>query len=196
MDRNAKARVMHLARCLSRRTEKGRAYGVVTAKALAVLQTLLWSFHNARSGLCYPSYETIAEAAGCARSTVYEAISALEAAGLMSWVNRLKAGRGGGAPKSSRMTPPISPPASKTGASSPVPTSARTTQRGVSYRSLRRSRRAARAAGRQGRAHIAGGFMRRASAGPSVFGRLRTLMLSCPEMLCATPTSGPGWGRV
>jgi hypothetical protein len=26
-------------------------------------------FHNAKSGLCFPSYETIAEAAGCARST-------------------------------------------------------------------------------------------------------------------------------
>ena len=38
-------------RCLSRRTEKGRAYGVVTAKALAVLEALLWGFHNARSGL-------------------------------------------------------------------------------------------------------------------------------------------------
>ena len=48
---------MHWARCLSRRTEKGRAYGVVTAKALAVLEALLWAFHNAKSGLCFPSYE-------------------------------------------------------------------------------------------------------------------------------------------
>jgi hypothetical protein len=32
----------------------------------------------------------LAEAAGCARLTVYEAISALEAAGLLSWCNRLK----------------------------------------------------------------------------------------------------------
>jgi hypothetical protein len=35
-------------------------------------------------------YETIAEAARCARSTVYEAISALEAAGILSWVHALK----------------------------------------------------------------------------------------------------------
>ena len=62
-----------LARALSRRTEKGKAYGAVTAKALAVLEALLWGFHNARSGLCFPSYETIAERAGCARSTVAEA---------------------------------------------------------------------------------------------------------------------------
>jgi hypothetical protein len=33
LDRNAKARVMVYARALMRRTEKGRAYGEVTAKA-------------------------------------------------------------------------------------------------------------------------------------------------------------------
>jgi hypothetical protein len=81
---------MHWARCLSRRTEKGRAYGEITAKALAVLEALLWAFHNAKSGLCFPSYETIAEAAGCARSTVAEAIKALEDAGVLSWVQRVK----------------------------------------------------------------------------------------------------------
>ena len=90
MDRNAKVRIMHLARCLSRRTEKGKAYGALTAKALAVLEPLLWSFHNAKSGLCFPSYERIAEAAGAARSTVAEAIKALEDAGILSWVNRIK----------------------------------------------------------------------------------------------------------
>ena len=90
LDRNAKARIMHLARALSRRTEPGKAYGQITAKALSVLEALLWSFHNARSGLCFPSYEKIAEAAGCARSTVAEAIKALEDAGILSWVNRLK----------------------------------------------------------------------------------------------------------
>ena len=90
LDRNAKARIMHLARGLSRRTDKGKAYGQITAKALAVLEALLWGFHNAKSGLCFPSYEKIAEAAGCARSTVAEAIKALEDAGILSWVNRLK----------------------------------------------------------------------------------------------------------
>ncbi len=90
LDRNAKVRIMHLARVLSRRTEKGKAYGAITAKALAVLEALLWSFHNAKTGLCFPSYERIAEAAGSARSTVAEAIKALEDAGILSWVNRLK----------------------------------------------------------------------------------------------------------
>ncbi len=51
LDRNAKVRIMHWARCLARRTEKGKAYGQVTAKALAVLEALLWGFHNAKSGL-------------------------------------------------------------------------------------------------------------------------------------------------
>jgi Helix-turn-helix domain len=90
LDRNAKVRIMHWGRCLARRTEKGRAYGVVTAKALAVLEALLWGFHNAKSGVCFPSYERIAEAAGCARSTVAEAIKALEDAGVLSWVQRVK----------------------------------------------------------------------------------------------------------
>ena len=90
LDRNAKVRIMHWARCLSRRTEKGRAYGVVTAKALAVLEALLWAFHNAKSGFCFPSYEKIAEAAHCARSTVAEAIRALEDAGVLTWVQRIK----------------------------------------------------------------------------------------------------------
>jgi hypothetical protein len=42
--------------------EKGRAYGQVTAKALAVLEALLWAFHNAKSGICFPSYERISPA--------------------------------------------------------------------------------------------------------------------------------------
>src|SRR5271157_664911 len=89
MDGNAKARVMVYARALMRRTEAGKAYGAITAKALAVLEALLWGFHNARSGLCFPSYEKIAERAGCARSTVAECIKALEDAGILTWVNRL-----------------------------------------------------------------------------------------------------------
>jgi hypothetical protein len=90
LDRNAKIRIMHWARCLSRRTEKGKAYGEITAKAAAVLEALLWGFHNAKSGLCFPNYEAIAEAAHCARSTVAEAIKALEDAGVLTWVQRVK----------------------------------------------------------------------------------------------------------
>ena len=69
---------------------EGPGVWLVTAKALAVLEALLWGFHNAKSGLCFPSYERIAEAAGCARSTVAEALKALEEAGVLSWVQRIK----------------------------------------------------------------------------------------------------------
>ena len=95
LDREGKVRVQHLARCLSRHTAAGEAYGSkITAKVLDVLECLLWRFHNAKSGLCYPSYEALAEAAGCARSTVAAAIVALEKAGVISWVHRLKRIRG------------------------------------------------------------------------------------------------------
>ena len=39
-------------------------------------------FHNARTGCCFPSYEAIAAKAECARSTVAEALKALEWAGV------------------------------------------------------------------------------------------------------------------
>ena len=77
LDGNAKARIQTLARALSHKTEKGKAYGAVTAKFLAVLDALLWGFHNAVTGRCFPSYERIADAP-LAPSTVYEAIRALE----------------------------------------------------------------------------------------------------------------------
>jgi hypothetical protein len=89
LDRNAKARIMVLARALMHRTGEGKHYGMLTAKFVAVLGALLWGFHNAKSGRCFPSYERIAEKADCARSTVYEAIRALEDAGVLNWVNRI-----------------------------------------------------------------------------------------------------------
>ena len=55
-----------------------------------MLRTLLWRFHSADGGgRCFPSYEKIAAAAKCARSTVALALAALEEAGLLTWVNRL-----------------------------------------------------------------------------------------------------------
>jgi hypothetical protein len=89
LDRNAKARLLHRARCLMRATEKGRHYGQVTAKAYAIFAALLMSFHNGQSGRCFPSYKRIAEAAGCCERTVADAIAALEATGLLGVANRL-----------------------------------------------------------------------------------------------------------
>jgi hypothetical protein len=78
-----------LARALSRRQEPGKAYGAITAKAPSVL-ALLWRFHNAGTGKCFPSYEAVVEATACSRTSVYLAIRALEQVGVLSWVNRIK----------------------------------------------------------------------------------------------------------
>src|SRR5258708_15605373 len=89
LDREAKVRIMHVARCLKRATEKGKHFGAVTGKAVDVLHALLWLIHDGRSGQCNPAYETISDKAACARSTVGEAIRMLEIAGLLTWVNRI-----------------------------------------------------------------------------------------------------------
>jgi hypothetical protein len=90
LDRNAKARIACYARAWDRRhRQPGQRGGALGRAALDVLGALLWAFHNARSGCCFPSYERIAERAGCARSTVAEAIKALEWAGVLTWQNRI-----------------------------------------------------------------------------------------------------------
>jgi hypothetical protein len=88
LDRNAKYRIQALARALSHPTETGKHYGILTDKFLGVLNALLWGFHNAATGRCFPSYDKIAERAHCCVATVYNAITALETAGVLTWVNR------------------------------------------------------------------------------------------------------------
>jgi hypothetical protein len=90
LDRNAKARIMVYTKAYNTRMKEGRQHtGPVTRAFMDVLRALLYSFHNGKDGRCFPSYERIAEAANCCRSTVYEAIRALERAGVLTWVNRL-----------------------------------------------------------------------------------------------------------
>jgi hypothetical protein len=90
LDRNAKARIAAYARAWDRLHRKpGQRGGALGRAALDVLGALLWAFHNAKSGGCFPSYERIAERAGCARSTVAEAIKALEWAGVLTWQHRI-----------------------------------------------------------------------------------------------------------
>ncbi len=90
LDRNAKARIMVYARAWSARHKRpGQHRGPLTRATLEVLEALLWGFHNQHTGRCFPSYETIAARARCCRDTVYEAIRALEAADILTWVNRL-----------------------------------------------------------------------------------------------------------
>ena len=90
MSGHDKANLMRRARELMTRTEPGKHYGVLTDKFVKVLEKLLYTFHNAITGLCFPSYDSIAEAADCSRSTVYNALAALETAELLSWDHRLK----------------------------------------------------------------------------------------------------------
>jgi hypothetical protein len=89
LDRNEKARLLHRARAMMRPVEKGKHYGLVTAKAYSVLCALLLQFHNCGSGRCFPSYARLQDAAGCCRQTVAASLASLEAAGLLGVSNRL-----------------------------------------------------------------------------------------------------------
>ena len=73
----------------ARHKEPVKNRGPITRAFLEVLEALLWGFHNARDGRCFPSYETIAAKAECARSTVAEALKALEWAGVLTWQHRI-----------------------------------------------------------------------------------------------------------
>ena len=90
LDRNAKARIIAYAQGYNARMKQpGQHRGPITRAFMEVLEALLWGFHNSKTGLCFPSYESIAEKAKCSRDTVYEAIKALEAADVLTWVNRI-----------------------------------------------------------------------------------------------------------
>ena len=90
LDGNAKARIQAYARAWSgRNRQPGQHRGPITRAFLDVLEALLWGFHNARTGCCFPSYEAIADRAECARSTVAEALKVLELAGVLSWQHRI-----------------------------------------------------------------------------------------------------------
>jgi len=95
LDRNAECRVAAYARAWSARNRRpGQAHkGPITRALLEVLQALLWGFHNSRDGRCFPSYEAIADRAGCARSTVAEALKVLELARVMTWQHRIARAR-------------------------------------------------------------------------------------------------------
>ena len=90
LDRNAKARIAAYARTWSARNRlPGQHKGPITRTFLDVLTALLWGFHNSRTGCCFPSYEAIAAKTECARSTVAEALKALEWAGVITWQHRI-----------------------------------------------------------------------------------------------------------
>ena|SRR5437764_13932367 len=80
MDSNAKARAWAAAGSYNARTrQRGQHQGPLTWATLRVFRVLLWRFHDADGGgRCFPSYERIAAAAKCARSSVNVALRALE----------------------------------------------------------------------------------------------------------------------
>jgi hypothetical protein len=85
----AKKRIFRSVELYNVKNKKpGQHHGPITPAFQRVLSDMLWKFHNSRSGYCFPSYETIAAAARCCRDTVYEAIKALEAAEILTWVSR------------------------------------------------------------------------------------------------------------
>ena len=90
LDRNDRARLLAHAEALDRRTRlPGQHGGIIKRTGLAVLRALVLRFQNARSGRCDPSLEALAEAAGCCRATVVEALQRLLAAGLVAWSRRM-----------------------------------------------------------------------------------------------------------
>jgi AraC-like DNA-binding protein len=91
LNRDAKRRVLAYARSWNaRHRQQGQHIGPLTRTTFDVLRALLFSFHNQHTGRCFPSYEAIAQAASCARSTVALAIKALERAGVLRWIHRLR----------------------------------------------------------------------------------------------------------
>lgn len=89
-DRNIKVRVQAFAVGYNANHRTGRQHiGPLTRVTMDVLRVLLWNFHNSNTGRCFPSYESIAAKANCKRTSVYLAIKALEAAGVLTWCHRL-----------------------------------------------------------------------------------------------------------
>ena len=83
IDRDDRARGMWLAQMARRR-------GEITRAAVDIFRAFLFTFANLEDGRCFPSYERIADAAGCDPRTVGRCLPDLEAAGLITWVNRIK----------------------------------------------------------------------------------------------------------
>lgn len=89
LDRNQKAKILHLAERLERATKrKGRRNGVLGLPALTVLRVLLLRYHGP-SGLCCPSYSTLQKATGLCRQTIASALARLRVSGLLRVTHRL-----------------------------------------------------------------------------------------------------------
>jgi len=89
LDRNLVAKLLFLAEALDRRTRAKRQHGgLLKGKGLDVLRALLRGFYSYRTGECFPSWDAIAEAAGCCRETVRKKLRVLEQLGIIETVRR------------------------------------------------------------------------------------------------------------
>src|SRR3954471_824407 len=89
LDRNLVAKILFLAEALDRRTRGPRQHGgILKAKGLDVLRALLRCFYSHRDGTCFPSYDAVAEAAGCCRATVAAKLRILEQLGIIETIRR------------------------------------------------------------------------------------------------------------
>ena len=89
LDGNAKARIYAYAKGYNaKHRREGQHRGPITWAFFRVLRAILYGFHNEDTGHCFPGYKSIADKAKCHRDTVYAAIHALEACGILDWVNR------------------------------------------------------------------------------------------------------------
>jgi DNA-binding MarR family transcriptional regulator len=91
LTREQRARLIFLAeRFDAHSREPGKHGGCLKRTGLQVLRILLFHFHNVHNGRCDPSLDTIAKAAGMARSTVAKALNRLEAAGIIERIRRVR----------------------------------------------------------------------------------------------------------
>jgi len=91
LTREQRARLIFLAERMDANTrEPGKHGGCLKRTGLQVLRILLFHFHNVASGRCDPSLDTIAKAAGMARSSVVKALARLEAAGIIERIRRAR----------------------------------------------------------------------------------------------------------
>jgi DNA-binding transcriptional ArsR family regulator len=90
LDRNERARILYLAEQLERSTKPaGGRNGVLGHVGVVVLKALVCGFLRRSDGMCCPSVKALQEATGLARSTIFEALNRLEAAGIIQRVRRL-----------------------------------------------------------------------------------------------------------
>jgi len=89
LDRNQRAKIMHIAEALEARTKpRGRQNGVISRIGLIVLRCFLFSYLGP-TGRCDPSYSTIGRKTGLCRYSISRALGRLERCGLVKIIRRL-----------------------------------------------------------------------------------------------------------